>query len=157
MKSKKTIFFLCAAIPFFTGLAAQLLTGNQMNSFASVNQPPLSPPAWLFPIVWTILYFLMGISSYLILTSNAEEKDIVHTLTIYIWQLAVNFLWPTFFFNFQWYLFSFLWLILLWILILVMILRFFRISKWAAWLNIPYLIWVTFAGYLTFAIWLLNS
>lgn len=156
MKSKKYLFLVCIAIPLLTGLAASLLTGNEMYTFRSLNQPPLSPPAWLFPVVWTILYLLMGISSYLILISGADENTVASALTIYFLQLAVNFLWPTFFFNFGWYLFSFFWLVLLWILVFIMILRFFPISKWAAWLNIPYLVWLTFAGYLNFGIWWLN-
>lgn len=156
IKSKKYLFLICIAVPLLTGIAASLFTGGEMSTFQSLNQPPLSPPAWLFPIVWTILYLLMGISSYLILTSGADEKTVTKALTIYFLQLAVNFLWPIFFFNFGWYLFAFFWLILLWILVLIMILRFFTISKWAARMNIPYLIWLTFAGYLNFGIWWLN-
>jgi tryptophan-rich sensory protein len=125
-----------------------------MDVFEQINQPPLSPPAWLFPVVWTILYTLMGISSYLILTS--EEETVKKAGMLYGYQLVVNFLWPTFFFNFQWYLFSFLWLLLLIVLVIAMIREFYKISKPAAYLNIPYLLWLLFAGYLNFAIWRLN-
>ena len=135
---------------------AGLLTRNSMEVFLLVEKPPLSPPAWLFPVVWTLLYILMGISSYLILTSDAEFEEIAQAMRIYVYQLVVNFLWPTFFFNFRWYLFSFFWLVLLWVLVFVMIRRFYTISKPAAFLNIPYLIWLTFAGYLNFGIWWLN-
>ena len=121
-----------------------------------VNKPLLSPPAFLFPIVWTILYILMGISAYLILKSDANLEEKTKALKIYIYQLGVNFLWPIFFFNFKWYFFSFLWILLLWVLIIVMIREFSRISKTAGYLLIPYLLWVTFATYLTFAIWMLN-
>ena len=127
-----------------------------MEMFENVNKPPLSPPAWLFPVVWTILYTLMGISSYWILTSGAKEDQIYKAMSLYWYQLAVNFLWPTFFFNFQWYLFSFLWLVLLWVLVLAMILRFWRIDRRAALLNIPYILWLTFAGYLNLGVWWLN-
>ena len=146
----------CIAIPLLVGAVAVIISGGGMDTFESVNKPPLSPPGWLFPVVWTILYILMGISSYLILTSGAKEEQVQKAMNVYGYQLAVNFLWPTFFFNFRWYLFSFVWLLLLWILVLVMILRFWRIDKRAAYLNIPYLVWLTFAGYLNLGIWWLN-
>ena len=146
----------CIAIPLLVGAVAGIISGGGMDTFESVNKPPLSPPGWLFPIVWTILYILMGISSYLTLTSGAKEEQVQKAMNVYGYQLAVNFLWPTFFFNFRWYLFSFVWLLLLWILVLVMILRFWRIDKRAAYLNIPYLVWLTFAGYLNLGIWWLN-
>ena len=156
MKIHWKLLVLCIVIPLAVGALASLLTGGGMEVFESVNKPPLSPPAWLFPVVWTILYILMGISSYLVLTSGAEENEISKAMTIYGYQLAVNFLWPTFFFNFQWYLFSFLWLVLLWVLVLVMIIRFWGIDRTAAYLNIPYLVWLTFAGYLNLGIWWMN-
>ncbi|MBE5927705.1 MAG: tryptophan-rich sensory protein [Lachnospiraceae bacterium] len=149
------LLIVCIAIPLVLGVVSSLITGNGMDVFVQVNKPPLSPPGWLFPIVWTILYTLMGISSYLILTSGAGEK-IEPAIRIYGYQLVVNFLWPTFFFNLEWYFFSFLWLVLLWGLVLFMILKFKDISKPAAYLNIPYFLWLTFAGYLNFMIWLLN-
>ena len=127
-----------------------------MKDFEVLNQPPLSPPGWLFPIVWTILYTLMGISAYLIKTSDAKEQEKADALSIYHYQLLVNFLWPVFFFNFGWYLFSLIWLLLLWILVLWMIIRFEKINKTAAYLNIPYLLWLTFAAYLNFGVWWLN-
>ncbi len=144
------------ALPLIVGAIAGLLTRNAMMDFEVLNKPPLSPPGWLFPVVWTILYILMGISSYLIKTSNASLEEKSDALTLYFYQLVVNFLWSIFFFNFQWYLFSFVWLLLLWILIILMIRSFDKISKAAAYLNLPYLLWVTFAGYLNFAIWWLN-
>lgn len=156
MKINWKLLILCIAIPLAVGGVAALLTGGGMDVFESVNQPPLSPPAWLFPVVWTILYTLMGISSYLILTFEAEKEEIQNALSIYAYQLTVNFLWPTFFFNFRWFFFSFLWLLLLIFLVAAMIREFYKISKPAAYLNIPYLIWLLFAGYLNFTIWWLN-
>ncbi|MBQ8625831.1 MAG: tryptophan-rich sensory protein [Agathobacter sp.] len=156
MKINARLLIICIAIPLIVGGASALITNDSMETFAYLNKPPLAPPAWLFPVVWTILYTLMGISSYLVLTSGAEKGKIEEALKLYGYQLAVNFLWPTFFFNFGWYLFAFLWLVLLWILVLMMILKFKDISKAAAYMNIPYLVWLTFAGYLNFAIWLLN-
>lgn len=156
MKKNKGLVLKCIAIPLLVGALASLLSGGGMEMFETLNKPPLSPPGWLFPIVWTILYILMGISSYLIIVSDAEEKEKYEALVLYGYQLVVNFLWPTFFFNFQWYLFSLAWLILLWVLVLLMIENFGKIDKRAAWLNIPYLVWLTFAAYLNAGIWWLN-
>jgi len=136
------------AVPLLVGTAASLLTRQSMQLFEELNKPPLSPPAIVFPIVWTILYTLMGISYYLIISSGGNEEDVRSATRIYWFQLIVNFLWPTFFFNFEWYLFSFIWLIILWVLVLLMIIKFSTISKVAAWINVPYLIWLTFAAYL---------
>ena len=143
-------------LPLAVGAIAGLLTRNAMMEFAVLNKPPLSPPAWLFPVVWTILYILMGISAYLVKTSDATPEEKSSALTLYYYQLIVNFLWPVFFFHFQWYMFSFLWLLLLWVLVIRMIRQFDSISKIAAYLNLPYLLWLTFAAYLNFGIWWLN-
>lgn len=156
MKLNKRLLFICIAIPLIVGGISAFMTQNSMEVFEQVSQPPLSPPAWLFPVVWTILYTLMGISSYLILTSDANQQEKDEAIRLYAYQLLVNFLWPTFFFNLGWYLFAFLWLILLWVLVFLMIRKFYNINKWAAYINIPYLIWLTFAGYLNIGIWWLN-
>lgn len=150
-------FLKSIALPLAVGLLASLLTRQSMEVFNTINKPPFAPPAILFPIVWTVLYTLMGIGYYLVKTSGGGEEEIVAAVRVYALQLVVNFLWPTFFFNFQWYLFSFLWLLILWILVLVMILRFWKISNPAAIINIPYLIWLTFAGYLNLGIYFLNK
>ena len=156
MKINKRLLFICIAIPVIVGVIAGLITQNSMEMFAAVEKPSLAPPAWLFPVVWTILYILMGISSYIVLTSGARQEEINNAIKLYVYQLAVNFLWPTFFFNFEWYLFSFLWLLILWVLVFLMIRNFYEINKMAAYLNVPYLVWLTFAGYLNAGIWLLN-
>lgn len=144
------------ALPLLVGAVSGILTGGGMQSFGMLNKPPLSPPGWLFPVVWTILYILMGIASYQVAEADADEEKKEKALSIYYYQLLVNFLWPVFFFSFGWYLFAFLWLVFLWILIILMIKSFYDISRLAAYLCIPYLIWVTFAGYLNFGIWWLN-
>lgn len=156
MKQNNILLAKSIALPLIVGGVAGFLTQNSMKMFTALEQPPLSPPGWLFPLVWTVLYILMGISSYLIATSNAKPTLISDALTVYYIQLAVNFLWSFFFFTFQWYLFSLIWLILLWILVIMMIKIFADISKPAAYLNIPYLLWITFAAYLNAGIWLLN-
>lgn len=122
---------------------------------ATIEQPPLSPPSIVFPIVWGILFALMGIGVaciYLAPASNVRSRS----LLIFIVQLAVNFFWSIIFFNLQAFGFAFLWLIFLWVLILWMILTFRKVDKLAAWLQISYLLWVTFAAYLNFGVWLLN-
>lgn len=141
-------------IPLGVGAAAAFFTRNSMDVYEGLVQPPLSPPGWLFPVVWTILYTLMGISSYLIYRSDSPNKNTA--LTIYAFQLAVNFFWTILFFNLEMYLLAFLWLLLLLVLIVLMIVSFYRINKTAAYLQIPYLIWVLFAGYLNLGIYLLN-
>ena len=156
MKLNKRLLFICIAIPLIVGGVSALLTKNSMMAFEQVAQPPLSPPAWLFPVVWTILYALMGISSYMILASDSGNEEKGEAIRLYAYQLLVNFLWPTFFFNFEWYLFSFLWLVLLWILVFFMIRKFYEMNRLAAYMNISYLIWLTFAAYLNIGVWWLN-
>ena len=156
MKIDKKRLIICLAIPLVVGGAAGLLTMNSMEAFEALNQPPLSPPGWLFPVVWTVLYVLMGIASYLVSVSDAPQEEKTRALRTYGIQLAFNFLWPIAFFNLKWYLFAFLWLVILWILILITALRFGRIRKPAGYLLVPYLLWVAFAGYLNLGIYLLN-
>ena len=138
-----------------TGALAGFLTQNSMEVYSQLKQPALSPPGWIFPVVWTILYILMGISAYLIYESNSPKKE--KALTIYVWQLFFNFLWSIIFFNLQNILLAFIVLIILWILIVAMIKAFKEINPLAAWLQIPYLLWVTFAGYLNLMLYILNQ
>ena len=147
---------MCLALPLIIGGLSALLSGPGMELFASLEQPPLSPPGWLFPVVWTLLYLMMGLASCLVLESGGERKQISAALTLYGVQLAVNFFWSIFFFNMQLYLFSFFWLVLLWCLILATLISFYQLSKPAGLLLVPYLLWVTFAGSLNLAIALLN-
>ena len=128
-----------------------------MNIYERIMRPALAPPAILFPIVWTILYTLMGISSARMRLKKEENPELVlDALFAYAIQLILNFFWSLIFFNMQNFLFSLIWLVLLWIAILVMIIRFYRVEPLAALLQIPYLLWVTFAGYLNFMIYQLN-
>ncbi len=143
-------------IPLAVGGLSALFTMNSMENFERLNQPMLSPPGWLFPVVWTILYTLMGIAAYLVTTSNATQKEKRTAFIVYGAQLFFNFLWSIIFFNRGDFLFAFIWLVALWALIIANIILFYRISKPAGLLLIPYLLWVTFAGYLNFAIYLLN-
>ena len=136
------------------GLAA-LFTGNSMEFYQSLKQPPLSPPGWVFPLAWTILYSLMGVAAYLVWMRDSTGRN--GALFFYGLQLIFNFVWPLLFFNARAYLASLIWLLLLWVLILITTARFFQETKAAGWLMIPYLLWVAFAGYLNAGVWLLNG
>lgn len=154
MKIKWKELIISIAISLGVGLLSSFFTRNNMNVFTDIQKPPLTPPAWVFPVVWTILFVLMGISSYLIYISESVNKN--EALKVYLAQLAVNFSWSIVFFNFRLYLVAFAVLVLLWWLIVMMIQKFSVISQFAGKLQLPYLIWVTFAGYLNLAIYLLN-
>lgn len=146
MKLKKLIINIL--IPLAVGGIVAFITMPFMD-YTSLNQPPLSPPGFLFPIVWTILYFLMGVSAYLV--SRKEKIPLIYYI-----QLGVNALWSIIFFVFKFRFFAFVWIILLIVLVILMIIRFYKINKTAAYLQIPYLLWILFAGYLNLGIYLLN-
>ncbi len=157
MWKKLKPYVISVIIALLVGGISALLTSGSMDIYGTVQTPPLSPPAIVFPIVWTILFTLMGIGSAIVYVKGKEEDiDISSALGVYLLQLAVNFFWSIIFFNMRAFLFAFIWIILLWILIIVMIKRFYEISPLAAYLQIPYLLWVTFAAYLNLAIYILN-
>ena len=156
MKIRWKELIIAIIIPLAVGGASALITRDAMEAFDTLSKPPLSPPGWLFPIVWTVLYILMGVASYLGYVSEAPRADKVLSLGLYGFQLFFNFFWSIIFFSLEKYLFAFVWLFALWLLILMTILAFRSVSKAAAWLMVPYLLWVSFAGYLNLAIYLLN-
>lgn len=156
MSHKLRQLIICIAIPLAVGGLSAYLTMGAMEIFESLKQPPLSPPGWLFPVVWTALFALMGIASYLVVRSPAPERTVKRALIFYGIQLGLNFFWTILFFNLGLYLVSFFWLILLWCFILLTTLQFAAIRRLAGYLMIPYLIWVAFAGYLNLAIFWLN-
>lgn len=149
----KSNLIIAILIPFAVGAVSYML-GNNTELYESIYKPILSPPPIVFPIVWAILYLLMGISSYLIYESGSEETS--SALTVYAVSLFFNFLWPIVFFKFQWFLLAFIWLIALILIIIYMIYRFSKINKTAGRLQIPYLIWCVFAAYLNYMIYILN-
>ena len=157
MKIKKWLpYIISAGIALAVGALSGFLTMNGTEIYgATALKPALSPPAWLFPVVWTILYTLMGISTARIwlLPESAERS---RGLNLYVAQLIINFFWSLIFFNARAYGLAVIWLILLWILVFKMILQFRKIDPLAAKLQIPYLIWLTFAAYLNIAVWILN-
>lgn len=140
-------------IPNVIGFLGSLF-GNIMNGFDGINKPSFTPPSIVFPIAWTILYILMGISSYLIYQSDSSEKK--SALIIYGIQLVINSLWTYFFFNLKWFLFSFILVLVILFLVIIMIIKFYKINKTAAYLQIPYVLWLCFAAILSFNVYLLN-
>ncbi len=142
------------AIPLGVGILVALLTMGSMQQFEQIAKPPLSPPGFLFPIVWTILYILMGIASYIVYRSDSPNK--LYALIFYVVQLAVNFIWPLVFFNLEAYFFAFICILVLLVLVIITTVMFYRADKLAGILMIPYCIWVAFATYLNFGVFLLN-
>lgn len=140
-------------ITFIVGSFFSWFTMNNMDTFKELNKP-INVPGILFPIVWSILYLLMGISCYIITTKDDKRKD--NAVLWYGIQLVINSFWSLIFFGFGTYLLAFIWLLILLAAIIVMIVKFYQIDKRAAYLNILYVLWVLFAGYLNLGIYFLN-
>lgn len=147
-------FIICLLIPIFVGIISGLLSIKGIKDFDLLKKAFLTPPGFVFSIVWPILYVLMGVSSYLIFDSNDYHS--ICCLKIYAINLFVNFLWSPIFFGLALRLFSFIWIIVLDIVVIFMIICFYKVNKKAAYLQIPYLIWLIFATYLNLATYLLN-
>lgn len=148
-------FIFSILIALAVGGLSALVTRGKMEDYEALAKPPLSPPSWVFMAAWTLLFVLMGISAALVWRSGSPERG--DALFIYATQLTVNFLWSIFYFNFSARLLAFFWLIFLLLLVLLMISRFLPISKTAARLQIPYAVWLVFAGYLNLGTYLLNK
>lgn len=132
------------------GILSAFLTGGSMRQYADMYKPPLAPPGWVFPIVWTILYIMMGIAAWRVYESRGCDKRLAFSL--YGNQLLLNIVWPLLFFNLGLYFFAFAWLLLLWLIIYLTIRQFSQLDQKAGLWLVPYLAWVTFAGYLNLAI-----
>ena len=157
-KNNIIVYIVSIGIAVATGLISALITMDSMDIYSSINTPPLSPPSFLFPVVWTILFVLMGISSSIIWINKENNIESAKKgLFFYAVSLAFNFLWSIFFFNNRWFLFSFIWLCALIFFIAATIYFYSKVSKKAAYLQLPYLIWVCFAGYLNLGIYILNG
>ena len=154
MWNKIKPYVISIAISSGVGLLSAFLIRNNTGIYEFINKPFLAPPSRLFPVVWSILFILMGVSSAIIYKSDDPSKS--EALCIYGFSLVVNFFWSIIFFNLQNYLCAFIWLILLLFLIIIMIFRFYKISHTAAYLQIPYVLWIVFAGYLTWMVYMLN-
>lgn len=148
------------ALPLAIGVVSALLSADVMGRFGSMNQPPLSPPAWLFPVAWTILYVLMGLASYLLYVARPMTEEVrklrTRALVLYAAQLVLNFVWTPIFFNGGLYYVAFVILVGMWVLIAALMATAVKVDRRATFLLIPYLVWTTFAGYLNIMIALLN-
>ncbi len=140
-------------VPLAAGGVSALLTRNGMENFKALEKPPLSPPGWLFPVAWTLLYILMGIACYLVWTAPKKQPN---ALFYYGIQIFFNFFWSIIFFNIKNYLFAFIWLVLLFVAVLITTVKFYRTKPPAGCLMLPYILWLTFAGYLNMGVYLLN-
>ena len=151
----KTLLYFIIGTELVGAASAMLSEGNFSEFYNSLQKPPFAPPGWLFPVMWAILYALMGISAYQIFISDDYRKH--KALWLYVSQLAVNFSWSIVFFGLK-SLNGAVWVILLLlVLIAAMIFLFGKIRKSAAWLNLPYLLWTVFAAYLTIGTAVLNA
>lgn len=145
-------------IPLMAGGVSALLSAKGMAGYASMNKPPLSPPAWVFPVAWTILYLMMGFAAYLVYAARtgSDSCDKVLALALYAIQLLMNFFWSVIFFVMGAYLVAFVWLFVMWALVILCAFRFYPISKPAAYLLVPYILWLTFAAYLNMGTYIIN-
>lgn len=154
-KQKWLPYLVSILVTFAVAGLAGIATMQGLPAYAQLAKPPLTPPQWVFPVAWGILYLLMAVGAAMVWRSGTGEER-KKALVLYGVQLVVNALWSVLFFDLQRYLLSFFWLVFLWLLILAMYKAFSRINKTAGRLQIPYLLWVLFAGYLNLGIWLLN-
>lgn len=156
MNNRKSVlmFIIFIIIPLLVGGLSSLLTGRQMNAFNNMNKPALSPPGILFPIVWTILYILMGIGGYMIYISDSSWRSLA--LFLFCGQLIFNFFWSIIFFRFEYYWFALIWLLIMWIMIITMLIITGRFSLLGMLLFVPLALWTTFAAYLNLMIARLN-
>ena len=150
--NKIIIYIKAILLPVLIGALVGIITSGSMD-YNMLQKPPLAPPGAVFPIVWTILYILMGISYGILKVNNQTDEE---TDWIYYIQLVINALWSIIFFNFKWRLFAFVWIILLAVAVISMIRRFYNKNKISGLLQIPYILWVIFAAYLNFGFYILN-
>lgn len=157
MKIKNlAVLIICIIIPVAVGSVSGIATNSGLSDwYVALNKPSFNPPNFVFAPVWTALYTLMGISLFLIWQSSRSGARI-HALIIFSIQLFLNFAWSFLFFYFQKPALAFIEIVMIWFAILFMIILFYRVNKWAAFIQIPYLLWVSFASVLNAAIWQLN-
>jgi len=157
MLKKSVPYLIGIAIALFVGAVSAYVTVGAMDVYADIVKPSLAPPAILFPIVWTVLYILMGVSSALVYNKRqGNENNTLNALIVYFISLLINFAWSPVFFIKRNFLFALILLIALWISVLVTILKYKKLSPPAAYLQIPYLLWCSFAAYLNASIYFLN-
>ena len=147
-------YVISVAIALIVGGLSAWISGGPSEGYEQLNKPPLSPPSFIFPSVWSILFILIGIGSAEVYERGGTNAK--RALSVYAIQLFINFMWSIFFFKFNALWFSFIWLLLLIVFVFIMIYEFSKISTWAAKLQIPYLLWIVFAAYLNLMFAVLN-
>lgn len=147
---------LAVCLPLLVGCFSAFLTADDMKLYDTMNKPPLAPPGWLFPIVWTILYAAMGVASYLVFASYYGPLRKWIALKFYFTQLAMNMFWPILFFTYGRYLLSFVWLLVMWVEILICAIKFYKINKAAGFMMCGVFLWTTFAAYLNLAYYIMS-
>jgi benzodiazapine receptor len=155
---KKSILALIISVLLAqsVGILSGFLSISPQTTYENFNKPFFSPPTWVFPVIWTILFFLMAVAAYRIWMMGKSGADVQKALVLYCTQLFLNLLWSIIFFRFRLYAIAFLELLLLLVYILLTTFEFYRIDKISAYLMIPYIAWVSFAGVLNYAIWMMN-
>ena len=156
MKKKNIINILLVITPILIGICSSILTRDMMVEYSKLDKPPLSPPTIVFPIAWTILYLLMGMAAAIIYSKEEYSEYRSTGLTLHVVQLILNFFWSIIFFNMGQYYFAFIWLVILWLVVFSMMMNYKKISQSAFFLNVPYIVWLTFAGYLNLAVAIMN-
>ena len=155
-KIRRQALIISLAVPLGLGGASAALTKKGMQAFQAMAKPPLTPPQWVFPVVWSVLYVLMGIASYLVYVSDASEPRRERAISLYAIQLLMNFAWSIIFFSMRAFLLAFVWLIVMLFVIIAAAVRFWCIDHRAGKLMVPYAAWVTLAGYLNMGVYVLN-
>ena len=150
------VLLAAVALPLAAGIFSAFLTAEDMAGYQTMARPPLAPPGWLFPIVWTILYAVMGIASYLVYASDAEPDYKRKTLLFYAAQLIMNMFWSTLFFTYGLYLLALVWLLIMWVLIIICAFRFYKINRAAGLMMTALFVWTTFAAYLNAGTYILS-
>lgn len=153
---KAIMLIIYVAIPLCVGALSSFLTRNAYSDYANLNRPIFSPPGSVFPVVWTILYILMGLGAYIVYYTETEDMSRIIGLALYYVQLIMNFVWSIAFFGQKLYLFAFIWLIVMWLVIIAMLGHFKKVSTLAFVLNVPLVVWCTFAAYLNLGTYILN-
>ena len=154
MKTKWKTLIYSLILTFIFAVGGGIVTYVGMPKYDAAAHPALTPPSWLFPVVWSILFLLMAYGAAIVYDAHAAATP--KAIVVYLLQLTLNFWWCVLFFGFGLYMFAFIWLLLLWGAVLAMIILFYRTDKLAGLLQIPYLVWLSFAAYLNLGIYLLN-
>lgn len=150
MKIQWKALVISLALSLGTGFLSSILTPGIRETYAQLYRPPLAPPGWVFPVVWTVLFILMGFAAYFVYTAESEQKDFA--LKLYLIQLLFNLSWSVIFFRWGAYLVAFLWLVILWFMVFTLVKKFGEIDELSGKLMVPYLIWLTFAAYLNLSV-----